>query len=98
MVLSSLKHNISCCYLDFKTCTVQTDTEISQPGNQLSFMLHELVFLGFHSQFASYPYTFVSYSYSCKILQPYVAAAVRMHSDASTGTLLMKTVIKNNRQ
>ena len=40
-------------------------------------------------------------SHGCKILQPYVAAAVRMHSDAvlsSTGALLMKTVIKNDRQ
>ena len=91
------KHNISCYYYDFKTCTVQTDAEIYQPGNQLSFMLHELVFLGCHSQFASYPYTFASYSYSCKILQPYVVATVRMHSDAvssSTNTLLMKPVIK----
>ena len=70
-------------------------------GNQLSFVLHELVFLGCHSQFASYPYTFASDSYSCKILQPYVAATVRMHSDAvlsSTGALLMKTFIKDNRQ
>ena len=72
-----------------------------QPGNQLSFMLHELVFLGCHSQFASYPYTFASYSYSCKSLQPYVAATVRIHSDevlSSTRALLMKTVMKNNRQ
>ena len=48
-------------------------------------------------QFASYPYTFTSYSYSCKVLQLYVAATVRMHSDAvlsSTGALLIKTVIK----
>ena len=30
-------------------------------------------------KFASYPYTFASYSYSCKILQPYVTATVRMH-------------------
>ena len=39
-------------------------------------------------------------SCSCKILQPYVAAMVQMCSDAvffSTGALLMKTVIKNNR-
>ena len=60
-------------------------------------MLHELVFLGCHSQFASYPYTFALYSYSCKILQPYVAATIRTHSDAllsSTGAPLMKTVIK----
>ena len=36
-------------------------------------------------------------SYSCKILQPYVAATVRTHSDAvlsSTSAPLMKTVIK----
>ena len=60
-------------------------------------MLHELVFLGCHSQFALYPYTFASYSYSCKILQPYVAVTVRMHSNAVlcfTGALLIKTVIK----
>ena len=64
-------------------------------------MLHELVFLGCHSQFASYPYTLASYSYGCKILQPYVPATERMHSDAvlsSTGALLMKTVMKSNRQ
>ena len=34
------------------------------------------------SQFASYPYTFASYSHNCKILQPYVPATVRMYSDA----------------
>ena len=101
MVLSSYKHNISCYYSDCKTCTAQTDAEIPQPGNQLFFMLHELVFLEFHSQFASYPYAFASYSYSCKILQPYVAATVRMHSNAvlsSTCALLMKTVTGNNPQ
>ena len=60
-------------------------------------MLHELVFLGCHSQFASYPYTFALYSYGYKILQLYVAATVRTHSDAvlsSTGAPLMKTVMK----
>ena len=66
-------------------------------------MLHELVFLGggegggSHSQLASYPYTLASPSYSCKILQPNVAATVRMHSDvvlSFTGVLLIKTVIK----
>ena len=64
------------------------------PAINCLFMLHELVFLGCHSQFASY-------SYSCKILQPYVVATVRMHSDvvlSSTGALLMKTVRENNRQ
>ena len=69
-----------------------------RPGNQLSFMLHELVFLGCHSQFTSYPYTFASYLHSCKILQPYVAATVRMHSHAifsSIGASRMKTFIKN---
>ena len=56
---------------------------------------------GGHSQFVSYLYMFASYSYSCTILQPYVAATVQMHSDtvlSSTGVLLTKTVIKNNRQ
>ena len=64
-------------------------------------MLHELVFLGCHSQFALYPYTFAPYSYICEILQPYVAAAVRTRSDAvlsSTRALLMKTVKNNYRQ
>ena len=58
--------------------------ERPHPSNQLSFMLDELVgvFLGYHLQFASYPYTFTSYSHSCKILQPYVAATVQMHSGA----------------
>ena len=65
---------------------------------QLSLMLHELVFLECHSQFASYPYTFASYADSCKILQPCVVATVRMHSDAiysSIGASRMKTFIKN---
>ena len=69
--------------------------------NLLSFMLYELVSLGYHSHFASYPYSFASYSYSCKILQPYVMTTTRMHFDAvssSTGVPLMKTVIKDNRQ
>ena len=43
------------------------------------FMLHELVFFGCHSQFDSYPYTFASYSYGCKILQPYVGVTVPMY-------------------
>ena len=47
------------------------------PGNQLSFMLQELVFLGCHTQIASYRYMFASYSYGCKILQPYGADAFR---------------------
>ena len=73
------------------------DAEIPHSGNQLSFILHELIFLGWHTQIASYRYMFASYSYGCKILQPYVAATVRMRFDAvlsSTGALLMKTVIK----
>ena len=64
-------------------------------------MLHELVFLGCHTQIASYPYMFALYLYVCKILQPYFATTVRMRSDAvlsSTGALLIKTVIKNNCQ
>ena len=35
--------------------TFQTDTEIPHAGNQLSFMLLELVFFGCDSQFASHP-------------------------------------------
>ena len=67
--------------------------ERPRPGNQLSFMLHELVFLECHSQFSSYPYTFASYLHSCKILQLYVVATVRMPSDAiffSIGASRMK--------
>ena len=67
----------------------------------LSFMFHELVLLGYHSHFVSYPHSFVCYSDSCNVLQSYSAATVRMHSDAvlsSTGASLMKTGIKNNRQ
>ena len=61
-------------------------------------MLHELVFLGCHSKFASYPYTFASYLHSCKILHLYVVAMVGMHSDAIfffIGAYRMKTFIKN---
>ena len=67
-------------------------------GNQLSFMLHNMVFLECHSQIASYPYMFASYLHSCKILLPYVPAAVHMHSNAifsSISASLMKTFIKN---
>ena len=101
MVLSSKKQNISYYYFDFKTCTVYTDAQVPRPGNQLSFILHKPVLLECHSQFTSYPYTFASYSYTCKISQPYVAAIVRMHSDAVLClicALLIKTVIKNNCQ
>ena len=72
--------------------------ERPHPGNQLSFMLHELVFLGCHSKLASYPYTFTSHSHSCKILQLFVASTVQMHSDAiffSIGASRIKTFIKN---
>ena len=71
-----------------------------QPDNQLSFMLHELVFLG-AIRSSHHILQLASHLYSCKILQPYVASTIRMHSDAvlsSTGALLMKTVITNNRQ
>ena len=96
MVLSSPRLNIFCYYFDFKTCTVQTDPEIHQSRNQLSFMLHELVFLWCHSQNlqnALYPYTFASYSYGGKTLQPYVAA-VGIRSDA----VLSSTGAENNHE
>ena len=67
--------------------------------DQLSFMLHELVFLGYHLQFASYPCSFTLYPYSCKISQPYAAATVGIHSDSvfsSIGASRMKTVIEIN--
>ena len=35
------KNVIYLAFFYFKTCTVQTDAEISQPNNQVSFMLHE---------------------------------------------------------
>ena len=66
------------------------------PGNQLSFMLRELVFLRCDSQFASYP--FGSYSDSYKIVEPYVAATVWIHSDEIFFSIVhtrMKTFIKN---
>ena len=86
-------------YLDY--------AERPHPGNQLSFMMYELVC---HSQFASYPYTFASYPYtfasylhSCKILEPCVVATVRMHSNAIFSSIgasrtrgsRMKKFIKN---
>ena len=37
--------------------------------NCFFFLLHKLVFLWCHLQFESYPYTFASCSYGCKILQ-----------------------------
>ena len=77
------------------------NAERLQLDNHLSFMLHEPVSLagslGYQSHFASYPYSFASYSYRCKILQPHIAATVRLHSKVvlfSTGALLMKAVIK----
>ena len=60
-------------------------------------MLHELVFLGCHSQFESYRTHSHRICIVVKFFQPYVAATVRMNSDAvlsSTGALYMKTVKK----
>ena len=71
--------------------------KIPHPGDQLSFMLHKLVFLGCHLQFALYRYMFALYLHSCKILQN-VAAMVQMHSDAiffSIDASQMKTFTKN---
>ena len=65
------------------------------PSNQMCFMLHELAFFGCHSQFVLYPYTFTSYSHSCKILQPYVAATVRMHSEQYFPLLIKKSMFVN---
>ena len=66
--------------------------------NPRSFMLHELLFFGCDSQFASYPHSFVSYSHSCKILEPHVAARVWVHYDevvfSSIGASRIKTVIR----
>ena len=93
MVLSSPRHDIFCYYFDFKTCTVQTDPEIHQSRNHLSFMLHELVFSLVSFANALYPYTFASYSYGRKTLQPYVAA-VGIRSDA----VLSSTGAENNHE
>ena len=63
--------------------------------NLLSFILHELVFLEYHSQFVSHLYSFALYLYSSKILQQYVLDTVWMHSDtvlSSTGARRMKIV------
>ena len=62
-------------------------------------MLHELVFWGCNSQFALYPHKFPPYTHSCKILQPYVGATLRMYSDAiffSGDASRMKTFIRIN--
>ena len=53
---------------------------------------------GRNLQFASYLYTFESYSHSCKFYNHTLRLTVRMHSDAiffSIGASRMKTFIKN---
>ena len=45
----------------------QDHAERPQPDILMSFILHGLVLLGCHSQFALYHYSFASYLYSCKI-------------------------------
>ena len=69
--------------------------ERPQPDNQLSFMLDELVFSRVSStiRFVSVIIHFVQF----KILQPYAACTVQMHSDAvfsSIGASQIETVIK----
>ena len=67
------------------------NAERFQLSNLLSVMLHELLFLGYHLHLISHPYSFASYSYSCKILQLYATATARMYSYAilsSTGVPL----------
>ena len=69
--------------------------ERPQPFIQLSSMLHQMVRVSLAARFVSV--LSVPYSYSCKILPPYIAATVRMHSDAvfsSIGASQMKTLIK----
>ena len=80
-------------YLDY--------AERPQPDNQQSFMPHELVFLGYRLHFTSYPllirFVFAD-SYSSKILQPFIAATVRIHSDAVFFSIVvsrMKRFVKN---
>ena len=68
---------------NFGRCTVHSvSAERFSLDDLVSFMLYELAFLGCHSQFLWNLHTFASYSYNCKILQPYLSATVRMSSDA----------------
>ena len=60
-------------------------------------LLHELVFFGCHSQFASYKHSIASYSHSCKILQPHVAAMILMHSN-EVFAFIGASRMKNNQQ
>ena len=72
--------------------------ERPQLDNLLSFMLHYLIFLGIIRSSLRISYSFALYSYSAKILQPYVATTVQMHSDAvfaSINASRMKTVINS---
>ena len=48
----------------------------------LLFCMNMGVFSGYDSHFASYLFSFASYSYSCKIVQLYVEVTVRIHSVA----------------
>ena len=52
--------------------------ERPHPGTQLSFMLHELVFWDVIRS----SHRILTRLHRCEILQPYVAATMRMHSDA----------------
>ena len=87
------------CYLYRKIFIVMSLILRLRLDNLLSFTLNEPIILG--------SFALLTRIHSlrirtvCKILQLYVAATVRMHSDAvlsSTGTPLMKIVTKNNRQ
>ena len=79
----SYLHKREYSLFNFGRCTVHSgNAERLRLDNLLLFMLHELVFMVCHLQFVSYPHMFTSYSYSCKILQPYLEAKVRMSSDA----------------
>ena len=69
------------------------NAERPQLGNHLSFG----ALAGIHGVLASYPYSY-KLNFDNHMLQPYVAATVRMHSDAvfsSIGASPMKTLIKN---
>ena len=71
--------------------------ERHHPSNQLSFMLHELIFLGFILN----SHLIRTRSHRIRIVvtlsQPYIQATVRMHSDAiffAIGASQMTTFIK----
>ena len=92
-----IKNNTYCYKYNFETSTVQT---IQKDSESIIFCLlccmNCILSVSFSLLFVSV-YSFASYPYSSKILQPYVAAAVRMSSDAVSGLSpqSLKLIINN---